>query len=369
MLGSDRFRERDAASRELAGMGRFALPVIEQTLAETSSAEVRARCEALRPQMEQEELKARLDAFNADTKGQYDHKLPGWEKFTKQVGNTTATRKLFSEMYEQPSTARLLVASAGPKEEFAHLVIERRTEMYNRMYGRQRFVAVNGVMVNERHPPEPTDVAGLLYCEGLLGSVTDGRGRSLMSSILMQSAVTRDLMNDTPKGEAMRKLVGFWCETRTDPVEIYHAMTLSANPNLNLKGITPVKYALKLLETKGASPFYKAYAVCALAKAGGKEQLPNIKKLFDDKTVIATAFVNNNGVVERAEMQVGDIALAMALLVTNQKPEDYGFIARANLTDDQKYSYTAYRFPHNEKRVETFKTFKKWDESQAKPKK
>ena len=33
-LGSDRFRERDAASRELSDMGRLALTVVEKTLAD-----------------------------------------------------------------------------------------------------------------------------------------------------------------------------------------------------------------------------------------------------------------------------------------------------------------------------------------------
>ncbi|CAN5559620.1 hypothetical protein BH11PLA2_BH11PLA2_04300 [soil metagenome] len=354
-LGSEIFLERDTASRELAAMGRVALGVIDRVLAETDDAEVRSRCEALRPVMAEEDLKARLDAFIADADGKFDHKLPAWDKFKGVVGSTAATRTLFAQMYESAPTAKLLTASVGPKEDFTPLVVARRMEIYNRIYGRTNFNGINRINGNiERVPPSTIDVAGLLFAEGLMGSSTDRRYSYAINTMLQQASV-KETLTDEVKGATLRKLFANWCETRTDPNEIYTAMTTATN--LDLKDVPASKYAIKVLEAKTMTPFYKAYAMTTLAKSG-KDQLPILLKQFDDKTVINTAFVNANGQVEKLEMQLRDVALAMAVLVTDQKTEDYGFNARAT-TVNTKFTYNNYRLPSEEKRTEAFK---KWDE-------
>ena len=359
-LGSDVFHERDQATRELAEMGRLALGVVERTLAETASAEVRARCETLRPAMQQEELKARLDTFMADADGKYDHKLPAWDKFQKIVGNTAETRKLFSEMFENAPTARVLTASLGTKEEFTRAATERRADIYNRMYGR-RMVNINGVGSYERHQPVPAELAGVLFTESLLGTIGERRTSYILNSMLSQSP-THDVITDAAKGAPFRKLIASWCDTRTDTYEEYQAMTLAAN--LNHKEIPAAKYALKVIDEKSSTPVQQSYAITVLAKCGGKEQLPNILKQFENKTSFTTFFANNNNVAERCEMQTRDVALAMAILLAQKKPEDFGFTPRAaNLNDETKFFYNSYRLATDEKRTEAFK---KWEESQKK---
>jgi len=361
-LESDLFRERDQASRALAEMGRVALPVVVKTLAETTDAEVRDRCESLRPMMHQADVKARLEVFLADIDGKYDHKLPGWDKFHATVGNTTATRKLYGDMYAHAATARLLSLITGPKDEFQRAVSDRRMEMYNRMYGRRNF-AINGVVNNvaERRPPEPAEVAGLLFTEGLIGSNLDRRTGYSINSMLLQ-APTRDVLNDEVKGAPYRKLIGFWCDSRTESYELYLAMSLATS--LNLKDLPPSRYALRVLESKVVAPMYYAYALTALAK-GGKDQLPHIVKQFDNKTVMPTAFfANANGVSERVEIQIRDTALAFAIALTDQKPEDFGFkVTGRGITEVTKFAYNSYRLESDEKRAAAFK---KWNESQKK---
>lgn len=362
MLGSDIYRERDKATRELEEMGRLALAVIDRTLAETGNAEVRTRCEALRPAMAELELKARLECLFADAEGKYDHKLPGWDKFSKITGKTAMARKLFSEMYENTGTARLLVATSGPKEELTRLTVERRIELYNRLYGR-RSVAINGVITTtQATPPTAAEVAGLLFAEGLAGSAVDRRYIYAIQSMVIQSP-TRDLVIDEAKGEALRKLIGQWCDTRTDTTEQYYAMTMSANlfpTNLTHKDLSAVKYALRILDGKNvAVKSYRSTAITTLAKAG-KDQLPHLLKFFDDKTVYLTTTVNANGMIQRTEMQIRDLALAMAILLAGEKPEDYGFTMLRPATETTKFHTNLYRLTDDEKRTSAFK---KWEEN------
>lgn len=363
-LGNDNFMVRDRASRELAAMGRLALTVIERTLAETTSAEVRSRCEALRPMMQQEDVKARLAVFLADKEGKYDHKLPGWSKFCSAVGKSEAARKLFSEIYEHGATARLMMMIDGPPEEFTRAINERKVEMYNRMYGRVRgVVGANGIITQaERQPPSPAEVAGILLCEGLNGSVTQGRVAYSINSMLLQPP-TRDRINDAVMGEPLRKLIGYWADTRTDVMDVYQAMTVTAT--LNLKEASATKLAKKVLDAKVTSPIYHAYAMSTLARLGGKDELGTLEKRFGDTTAFQAGFVNANGVFERSEMQLRDVALAMCILLSEKKPEDYGFVAGNNraVGDTVKFNYTTWRLPSDEARTAAFK---KWQDERKK---
>ncbi len=357
-LGSEVFRERDAATRKLTEMGRIALPAVVKALAETANAEVRERCEALRPRMEQQDVQARLDAFLADTEGKYDHKLPGWTKFHKIVGNTAASRKLYGEMYADAPTAHLLALIGGDQAALSRAVLERRAEVYKRMYGQQRFIAGNGIVVQDRHPPEPAEVAGLLFTDGLLGSHGGTRRSSYNVNSLVLQAPIRELLNDEVKGAAHRKLVEFWCDSRDEGYHVYLAMSLAST--LNLKELKPSKYALKVLDSKALTPLYYGYALSALAKAG-KEELPNIVKQFKNTTPIPTSFFPAaNGASQRVQIEVRDMALAMAIVVTEQKPEDFGFqVTGRGITDSNKFLYNSYRLETDEKRDAAFKKWEK----------
>lgn len=358
-LGSEDFAERDAASRELAEMGRLALAAVERALTETASTEVRARCEALLPMMLQEDLKARLAAFMADTEARYDHKLPGWDAFFKIVGNSKEARRLFAEMYEHPHTSRLIAASAGPKDEFSRLVLERRQDTYNRFYGRNRVVGPNGVLIQqERQQIAIQEITGLLFAESLLGTIADRR-YSYMTSTLLNQPHIREALNDVEKGAMHRKLIAHWCDSRTDGLEQVQAVNLAAN--LNLPEISAPKLAVRALASKNLPVTSRANVICTLARVGGKEYLPEITKHLNDETVFTAAAVNVGGQIERVEMQVRDIALAMALVLMEKDVEDFGFDLR-NKNVGTKFSYTTYLLKADKREA----AFKKWHDSQPK---
>src|SRR5947209_2864347 len=84
-LGSEVFKEREAAQTELARMGRLARPALLDAAADANP-EVRARTTRLLPRAEAADLQARIDTFLADADGKFDHDLPGWAIVRKEVG-------------------------------------------------------------------------------------------------------------------------------------------------------------------------------------------------------------------------------------------------------------------------------------------
>ena len=73
-------------------MGRFARPALSDAIATDSNPEIRFRCQRLLPKANALDLRARMDTFLADTEGQFQHDLPGWNQFRTAVG---AERRVF----------------------------------------------------------------------------------------------------------------------------------------------------------------------------------------------------------------------------------------------------------------------------------
>jgi hypothetical protein len=359
-LGSPIYAERDSASRELAALGRLALGVIERVLAETDDAEVRSRCEALRPAMAAADLKAKLAAFVADADGKFDHKLPGWDKFHAITSNTAESRSLYAQMMESAAAYSLIAKINATADERNAAIVIRRTEIYNKLYGRVQ--RINGAIATtaDRGPPPLPDLAAQFFVEAVHGTITEKRYAYALTSVLAQPSI-RDTVADATKGALVRKLINHWCDTRTESSEMYMAMTLASS--LNHADVPMAKYALKILDSATALGTQKAYALTTLAKSGDLTQIATFQKYMKDETVVSTAFVNANGQVERTELQLRDVALVMSLLMLDQKVEDYGFQNRyagnANIAASSKFMYQYYRLNSPETRTTAFQ---KWTE-------
>src|SRR5207249_11457193 len=102
------FAARAQASRELAGMGRKALAPLAAAEAQNPDPEVRLRCHKLVPDARADDFRARVDAFLADTRGEFKHDLPGLDVFFGAAGTTDAARQLFIDLLKSDENRRLL---------------------------------------------------------------------------------------------------------------------------------------------------------------------------------------------------------------------------------------------------------------------
>jgi hypothetical protein len=356
-LGDPIFRVRDDATRELKKLGRAALPALDEMLNKTADPEVRNRCETLLPAIEEADLKARLIAFLADTDRKYDHKLRYWPEFVAIVGDTAASRELFADINRSKVNRELVQCLDESKAELEKAVLARRTLLYNSIYR-----TVNGV----RSQPRPADVFALLFVESRV-TVTNRSYQHVIQNLLGQQPIRDALTGES--GEAGRRLLTHWMDTRTQYLDVYQAMQLAGT--LNMKEIPVGRYAQKVLENGQSPTLYKMYALTTSARTMGKDALPILAKGMDDKSTHTVTWFFNGERTQHA-IQIRDIALTMALLVTDQKLDDYGIEQRnrttgLNVSEAAKFSYMYYAIPNEKARVAAFEKFRAW-EARQKPK-
>jgi hypothetical protein len=371
-LGSEAFPEREHAEKELAKMGRFARPVLRTAAIEDPDPEVRQRAGRLLPKAEAAELKARTDAFLADVEGKYDHAMPGWHKFKvvmnvepalfglvlgTDLNRARAARQLFVEMLTSKPTVDLLTEVENGGEGLAKAAADRRMQMWLDM---NPGVFANGLRAGgTSKPPSLAEFTALLFAEVQLEGRSIPRAGPFFvstSQFFHAPSVRPAVQGGGPHTEAFRTILGAWFRNLTDNNELQQVAYLVTQ--MTIKEALP---AMRKAVVSPCSPVYlKAQAVGAIAKLGGKDELPSLMKLLkDDTTIQPNRF-------PKMDLQVRDVALAMCVTVTGQDHKTYGYEIQQPLNDQIKYQYWTFAFRTVEKRDEAFKKWDEWTKTQSK---
>lgn len=375
-LGSDNYVERELAEQELLRLGRLARPALLEAVHDDPDAEVRFRCQTLLPRATSLELKARLELFLADADGLYDHNLPGWNEFRSAVGAewslfgypvgtdralARAARQVFVELIATPANRQLLLAVGGPEDELARLAAARRQELYAQRF--PRVVVVNGVVQQPaaRRDPTPADVAALLFAESRARQTLAPRNNPI-TTLVSTSGFVAAATASTDTARVYRALAAAWLESRQDVLDVYYGMSLAPTLGLTEHGL---RLAARLLHTPGALPAYRGQAATVLARFGNASHIPLLEKALTDQAVVYTLRKPIAGKPanewETYEVQVRDVALAVCVLLSGQKVEDYGFVDhyRSNGANPAGYTYTRYYLPEAE-RPAALEKWKQW---------
>jgi hypothetical protein len=327
-LGSEAFVERETAERDLAAMGRLARIALLDGVNLDPDPEIRARCRSLLPRANAEEMTARLDAFVADTEGKYEHDLPGWHKlratvrgewkilgatFTARPGADKAARDLFIEFIKAPGGKKLLGALGGPPGELGQMVGARKMELYQMKYPR----------VAGAQPRNPTgaEVAVVVFAESQVNSRNVPRS-NVFTAVLTTSGIANDVRGTDDRALALRAVMTAWFDSRTDPIDLYSAHSLAINMQ---NDAAAGRLAGRIMSTPGVPGYYKGQALSTLVRLKQIDQLSAIEKSFTDTTALQTMIKIVNGMQVRQSIEVRDAALAAALIMTGQNPDDYGF--------------------------------------------
>jgi hypothetical protein len=347
-LGSEDFDEREDAQDNLAKMGRLAMPALLEGLNSNPSPEVRSRCQSLLPKASHEDLESRLATFLADVDGKYEHDLPGWNEFKKTVGGSTSgSRTVFVELLKNSVNRTLVLAVAGPPSELGTLIAARKQEVYHMRFPR----TPNAV----RKEQSVTDVIALMFAESHIESKYVPR--TISNTTIYNIAGLHAAASDgSDKAAVYKAVVGHWIESRDDAISMNMAMSQAISMNMPKQGNA---VAAKLVQLKYATPFYRMNAALALAKNKATDHLPAIEGAFDDEASQIIRQVVVNGKIEGTAIQVRDVALAAALLLTKQKPEDYGLVEQYKNQPGMEYTYTNWRLPED-KRKAAFEKWKAW---------
>jgi hypothetical protein len=330
------------------------------------------------------EMKARMEVFLADGEGRYTHDLPGWNQFRTTVCRgmyifgrplpadrelEKAARNVFVELIATPANKAVVMAAGGSQTELGATVINRRIELYNRRLGRGGPAAQPGFGVEPTVRREITteDVAALLFAESLAPQTAARVPRAASISVLVNSTSFCTLARDvTDKGKVYRAVAIAWLDSRMNPMDLTYGLTIASNLGLTEQS---TRAAVRLLTIPGATAQNRALAANTLRSIGGREHIPLLEPAFEDTNVLTMARpvrgrVNIMDDENIPEIQVRDFALAVAIQLAGEKPEDYGFIDQlkensAAINGGIGYSYTRYYVP-DDKRAAAFEKWKEW---------
>jgi hypothetical protein len=380
-LGSEQFQEREQAERDLEKMGRVARAALLEGVNNDPSPEVRSRCHTLLPRATSLEMKARLDVFLADTEGKHDHDLPGWNEFRSLTRDEWSifgyplwadssldkpARKIFAELLSTPINRQLVMATGGPESELGALAGARRQELYNQKYGR---IIVGGGVVSRptiRREPTVEDIAALLFAESQAPAKAAAARTVSISVLLNSSGFLAAIKNPDEKGKVYQAVAAAWLDTRQDPIEMYNALTIASNQLVLPE--QSCRLAIRLLDAKGAQVFYRGQAAATLVKFGNKGHIASLEKAIADNSVLTTlqrnVFKDGKNELVRTEIQIRDVALAAAIILAGEKPEDFGFQDqfKNNGNPNLSFSYTRYLLDDDDARKATFAKWKAWRE-------
>jgi ketosteroid isomerase-like protein len=340
-LGNTLYRERELASRELAKLGRFAVPALLEAIG-NDNPEVVERAEGLLPKAQAQDMKARVACFLADTEGKFEHTLAGWAKFRATTGNTRASRELFAEALKNRKTHQMLLAAEGNPEEASNVLsaFVSNLQGYNRWGGNNEQQVV----------PKTAELAVALFLESQYSDKDVvvsmpwmwGGGWYSVAQHTHSSSDFQNATRQTPSGkfsEPIRKIMQKWMDTRETANGCNQAYTFAQSM---LGGKQALKYGARVLEAESNpnTQYLKQNILMQMGQNKAVEYLPTITKCFEDNLLIWSA---QHGGTPAHDIQIRDYALAVALQLTDQKPKDYGFDSTQS-GDAKNYNHTTFYF-------------------------
>jgi len=368
-FNSPLYKERESATRDIAKMGRFAVPALKDALATESSPEVRLRIDLVMPKAEAEDMQARVSCFLNDAEGKFDHQLPGWTKFKTLLGNDKSTRELFAEVLRNKTYHSLMLACDLPSNELGAVLIGH----YQGIQNRQNFPQTGR---GQNLLPTTAEIAVLAFLESMYSdrelTLTNQWNyisvASYMYNVDIQAAM---IPNRSPGkyGVVLKKIVTRWLDTRESPNGLQQAMQFAQQWQMTAE--VP-KYAAKILV--GESPqgqwYIKFNAMQQLGQhKDAKKYLPQITKVFEDTSIVQQAFPGQGA--NQATIQLGDFALGLFIKIAGQNPKDYG-LEVMNVQDHAKFQQNNYYFKDEkdnkaeDKRKAAIKKFNEWIVKQPK---
>lgn len=308
-LGDKSYRTREQAALELLRMGRSAYVAVEEGTHDRD-AEVRARCAKMLPVILDQEIRARLEAFMADTDGKQEHGLPGWGRFRSLCGNTKTARELFSSMIRNSGAAMEEIEVSAQKFAGERLHARVQTLQQHLMFAANTGA---GAALSLQ------DIIQVIFLATKPDLEVSAQAAAIISSFMYQSSFRQGLSN-SDYSEIVRKLTIAWFEKRADDSNTAFAIMNLATTNKFPELAAP---ALKLAANTKVIASARGTALCAIGKLGERKHAKLLEPLVADTTQ-ASSFNQHNIM---GTTQVGDIALAQIIHLHGEKPSEFGFFA------------------------------------------
>jgi|GEM_PF-3477493 len=346
-LGSEDYGTREAVAKELHRLGSKAEPALRAGL-KSDDPEIRTRCAAILGKIRKNALDDFANKFDPKSEKLPDH--PIWKRFKALAGDTPASRALFARIIKNTEwRQRLDSAETGP-EAAGRQYREAVSEV-------GRIVHANSLVgfVIYVWPCDPAaQTAYLLFLGSFPGTQTveeTGADAQYLLSGEHQLIAARGLrlgLQDkeiapgsdnhyhataalTPGSDRVfAKLLGEFLTHRSEQNLVYYGMTSAVT--YHAAEVLPV--ARTIAADKTRAKITRCTALIAVAQFGTTTDLPLFKALFDETAIVAS---REPSVPPGAKppptitAQVADESIALALLLCDQDPFEYGFTNAENL--------------------------------------
>ena len=307
-LGADSFAAREQAARQLIDLGIAAREALTQAAGDPD-AEIRIRARAILATVFESDFRDRLEAFSADYNGLNKKTLPGWERFSSSFGTGSLARQMFVEMQRaEPELFEAFVKGGKPASEALE-------------------ASCRGVIQQAiQNPPDGRVSLGtvaslLLVASAEDVSVDEQFGGQLFPWLIAQQAFQKGA-RESDRSAMLKKLLGMWVVKDVSPAAAVENLKFAATFELKAEGLS---LASRLLADQRAAATVRPSAILMVGKFGGKEHLAMIEKLLDDTSNCGTVQATNPP--RQLELQVRDVALAVALRMTGQNLREYGYLS------------------------------------------
>jgi hypothetical protein len=299
-LGERSYKMREVAQGKLLGLGKAAIPLLEEGIKE-NDLEVNRRCKRLLELARRTDTEVALALYVSDHDDSKLLKLPSWDRFSKLVGADSTAKKLYVEMYCAESTM-LADMDRNPRE-FGPKLMAHLQEIQRNMY----------TPFGRANPIPHHQVVALLFMATDPNITRDVQSFYLLNNLFYQQNIQQGFRDNT----GSRKLLMAFLEQRSNANTLQQIFYIAKQ--LGLKEALPM--AVKSVNDKSVPGYTRGAAVLFIGQMGGKEHMKDLEKLLDDTSTMQTVRFNTTTI----NAQMRDVALASLILLSGQSVNDYHF--------------------------------------------
>lgn len=330
-LGHDSFTRREQAMEDLIAAGMVVEKEVTAAI-DHGDPEVRYRAAKVLREIEKSQVAERRQRFiNGDTAAMKQN-AASWKRLAEILGNTREARELFVQMQSEGATL-LDELESDPARCAGEIAALYQKDIFARRGGIGGIGgAADGV--------KPGLVLAMIYAAGCDEVQLDAASTSRAVSLLYRFQAK---FGEGESNEPFRKLLGRWMDKQGTDINAQFQFLRLAQQFKLPQGLE----LSRRLVTSAPHAAYKAQAVMTLAQLGGADDIPSIEKLIGDNTSLGAMGVKDG---QRKECKLGDVALAMCIVLSDQKVKDFGF-EDAPEGKPLHASYIQYSFIQEESRV------------------
>ncbi len=303
-LGDASFAARELATQRLIEQGVAARPVLTP-LVDHPDAEVRRRARQILAIVNEADFRLQLEAFAIDVNGDSHRDLPSWRRFREEVGGSREARDLFVQM-QRAEPQLLAELEADPKTASA-LFAER----------------CQAVQVDHNFQAEPDvprvttgTIAALLFVGAVDEINVDDQDATYLDNIIGNRNYEEGLLVSSLT-KIHRRLLGRWVAKNTNPTKAIEHFNLAFQ--LDLK--EGADLARRLLAGDNCPADGRIFALLALGRFGGLDDLPLVERSFSDERV----GLRQRAGAREVQVQVREAVLAIAIYLSGEDVKSYGF--------------------------------------------